>query len=51
MTVVSVAITAATATVAAATTTTTLCVDMLVKLGKISICGGVTMWQMLRKRG
>ena len=50
MTVVSVAITAATATVAA-TTTTTLCVDMLVKLGKISICGGVTMWQMLRKRG
>ena len=50
MTVVSVSITAATATVAAATTTT-LCVDMLVKLGKISICGGVTMWQMLRKRG
>ena len=51
MTVVSVAITAATATVAAGTTTTTLCVDMLVKLGKISICGGVTMWQMLRKKG
>ena len=51
MTVVSVATTAATAATAAAETTKTLCVDMLVKLGKISICGGVTMWQMLRKRG